>query len=87
MTRKTAKSIDVTTLLFKGTVLKKCGWIFYKPRLLILRSNHTLEYFDPNTNIQKGTIKIIKDCKAGLDGDNKWWLQIPGRRYHFKFYE
>lgn len=38
------------TITLSGLVEKKCGWIFYKPRQLILNSKPRLMYYDPNTN-------------------------------------
>jgi hypothetical protein len=38
------------TIILSGLVDKKCGWIFYKPRQLILNSKPRLMYYDPNTN-------------------------------------
>lgn len=43
-------SLSEGKILLTGLVLKKCGWIFYKPRQLILKDNHRLLYFDPQTN-------------------------------------
>lgn len=43
-------SLSDGKILLTGLVLKKCGWIFYKPRQLILKDNHRLLYYDPQTN-------------------------------------
>lgn len=43
-------SLSEGKILLTGLVLKKCGWIFYKPRQLILKDNHRLLYYDPQTN-------------------------------------
>ncbi len=43
-------SLSEGKILLTGLVLKKCGWIFYKPRQLIIKDNHRLLYYDPQTN-------------------------------------
>ena len=43
-------SLSEGKILLTGLVMKKCGWIFYKPRQLILKDNHRLLYYDPQTN-------------------------------------
>ena len=43
-------SLSEGKILLTGLVLKKCGWIFYKPRQLILKDNHRLLYYDPQSN-------------------------------------
>lgn len=50
-------SLSDGKILLTGLVLKKCGWIFYKPRQLILKDNHRLLYYDPQTNKLK--VKFI----------------------------
>ena len=37
-------------VILSGLVLKKCGWLFYKPRQLILNNKPRLVYYDPDTN-------------------------------------
>ena len=49
-------SLSEGKILLTGLVMKKCGWIFYKPRQLILKDNHRLLYYDPQTN----KLKVIK---------------------------
>lgn len=38
------------TIVLSGLVDKKCGWVFYKHRQLILNSKPRLMYYDPETN-------------------------------------
>ena len=38
------------TIVLSGLVDKKCGWLFFKPRQLILNSKPRLMYYDPETN-------------------------------------
>eukprot|EP01017_Pseudomicrothorax_dubius_P028143 TRINITY_DN3324_c0_g1_i2.p1 TRINITY_DN3324_c0_g1~~TRINITY_DN3324_c0_g1_i2.p1 ORF type:complete len:451 (+),score=91.98 TRINITY_DN3324_c0_g1_i2:112-1464(+) len=40
-------------VIIKGTVEKKCGWIFFRPRTLILYSDGKLESYDPEGNVLK----------------------------------
>jgi len=39
-----------TKVILSGLVLKKCGWLFYKPRQLILNNKPRLVYYDPDSN-------------------------------------
>jgi len=36
-------------IILSGLVLMKTGWLFYKPRLLVLNNQPRLTYFDPET--------------------------------------
>jgi len=65
-------------------VLKKCGWLFYKPRQLILTAAPSLKYYDPETNKIKGTIPLTKATIAKNDGSGKFHISIPTRTYYFK---
>lgn len=37
-------------IILSGLVLKKCGWLFFRPRQLVLNSKPRLVYYDPETN-------------------------------------
>lgn len=55
LTQAEQKPIDLVSeksvrVILSGLVLKKCGWLFYKPRQLILNSKPKLVYYDPDTN-------------------------------------
>ena len=36
--------------LISGLVQKKCGWIFYKPRHMVLSDNKIITYYEPQSN-------------------------------------
>jgi len=74
-------------LMLSGLVLKKCGWLFYKPRQLILTDAPKLVYYDPATNMQKGEIKLLPDTKAEFDGKTKFIISTTERKYFFKAME
>ena len=44
-------------VILTGLVQKRCGWVFYKPRQLVLTDILRLYYFDPQTN----ELKVDKD--------------------------
>ncbi len=48
-------------ILLTGLVLKKCGWIFYKPRQLIFKEIGKLYYYDPTTGQLKVCIYRFDD--------------------------
>ena len=56
ITHKTETMINNSVLLNQGKVLltglamKKYGWLFYQPILLVLKDNKQLIYYDPETN-------------------------------------
>jgi hypothetical protein len=50
-------SEELGKIIMTGLVMKKCGWVFYKPRQLILKDNYTLLYYDPQTNLLKVLIE------------------------------
>lgn len=56
-------SLSEGKILLTGLVLKKCGWVFYKPRQLILKDSHKLFYYDPQTNKLKVIIIITIESK------------------------
>jgi len=64
--------------------LKKCGWLFYKPRQLILNSKPKLVYYDPDTNQLKGEILLTATTKAELECKTKFVITAPNRKYIFK---
>lgn len=88
-----------SNILMTGLVMKKCGWVFYKPRQLILKDNKKLLYYDPQTNklkvffflfllvlksYIKGEIIINSSVKAELTDKKKFIVSIPTRKYYFK---
>lgn len=40
-------------ILYRWLVMKKCGWIFYNPRKIVVKDCKKLEYYDPETNLLK----------------------------------
>jgi len=74
-------------LMLSGLVLKKCGWLFYKPRQLILTDAPKLVYYDPATNMQKGEIKLLPDTKAEFSGKTQFIISTTERKYFFKAME
>ena len=43
-------SIKQGNILLEGLAMKKVGWLFYQPILLVLSDNKLLSYYDPETN-------------------------------------
>lgn len=43
-------------ILLTGLAMKKYGWLFYQPILLVLKDNKQLIYYDPETN----KLKVLK---------------------------
>jgi len=82
-----AKSDIVDTnnkILKKGTVLKKCGLIFYRYRDLILYDKPRLVYFSSRTKDYKGDIILTKKVRAVKKAANRFDVVIPHRTYYFK---
>jgi hypothetical protein len=48
-----SKKIDDGKVTYTGLVLKKCGWLFYKPRQVVVKDSGWLYYYDPETNMLK----------------------------------
>lgn len=66
-----------------GELKKKSPWLFYDKRKLILYDTARLDYFDPKTNILKGSIILTKECKAELTSKISFNLITPNRTYFF----
>ena len=71
-------------LLMEGVVLKKCGWIFYKKRKLVLTSRPRLSYYDSGNGNYKGDVLLTKKVKAVKSGSNKFNAVTPNRTYYFE---
>ena len=65
------------------TVSKKCGWIFYKRRKLVLTTRPRLSYYDPNSKEYKGDILLTKKVKAMKASTSKFNVITPNRTYNF----
>lgn len=37
-------------VVFSGLIMRKCGWVFYEPVLLVLKDNKQICYYDPTTH-------------------------------------
>ena len=57
------QSENQVKLILSGLVLKKCGWLFYKPRQLILNNKPRLVYYDPDSNQLKVDLWVKKETK------------------------
>jgi 3-phosphoinositide dependent protein kinase-1 len=66
-----------------GELKKKSPWLFYDKRKIILYDTPRLDYFDPNSNILKGSISLMADCRAELKSKTSFDLITPNRTYHF----
>eukprot|EP00357_Protocruzia_adherens_P011800 CAMPEP_0115010450 /NCGR_PEP_ID=MMETSP0216-20121206/23326_1 /TAXON_ID=223996 /ORGANISM="Protocruzia adherens, Strain Boccale" /LENGTH=469 /DNA_ID=CAMNT_0002378673 /DNA_START=165 /DNA_END=1574 /DNA_ORIENTATION=- len=71
-------------ILKSGLVQKKCGWFFYKERLLTLRSKPRLLYYDPEKKALKGEITLNSSIYAEISGPGSFNLNTPTRVYYFK---
>jgi 3-phosphoinositide dependent protein kinase-1 len=70
--------------IISGLVLKKCGWLFYKPRQLILNNKPRLVYYDPDSNQLKGEIPLAPTTKAELESKTKFIVTCPNKKFVFK---
>jgi 3-phosphoinositide dependent protein kinase-1 len=66
-----------------GELKKKSPWLFYDKRKIILYNTARLDYFDPKTNILKGSISLDKDCVAELTTKASFNLVTPNRTFYF----
>ena len=41
--------ISQGNIVLTGLAMRKCGWLFYEPILLVLKDNKMLTYYDPET--------------------------------------
>lgn len=50
------KDVDSSSMIkqgnevFSGLIMRKCGWLFYEPVLLVLKDNKFMAYYDPATS-------------------------------------
>jgi len=65
-------------------VSKKCGWLFYCNRLLILNDKPCLTYHDPDTKELKGEIPLDENTVAQLDSKTSWVVKTSNKKYNFK---
>lgn len=78
------KPISPSGIVMTGLVLKKCGWIFYRPRQLIIYDTPRILYYCPQTSVLKGEIPLVPETKAEATGKARFIIQVPGRKYYFK---
>eukprot|EP00826_Nyctotherus_ovalis_P007237 TRINITY_DN11796_c0_g1_i5.p1 TRINITY_DN11796_c0_g1~~TRINITY_DN11796_c0_g1_i5.p1 ORF type:complete len:267 (+),score=72.74 TRINITY_DN11796_c0_g1_i5:167-967(+) len=71
-------------IIKQGTVLKKCGWIFYRDRDLVLNEKPRLVYFSSRTKKYRGDIILTECMRAIKKGGNSFYLVTPKRTYYFK---
>ena len=71
-------------VILSGLVLKKTGWLFYRPRQLILNSKPRLVYYDPDSNQLKGEIPLAPTTKAELESKTKFIINTPTKKFVFK---
>ena len=57
-------------VLKEGTVDKKCGWIFYYKRKLLLTSQPRLSYYVPNTNEYRVSFNTEETLTIGRCADD-----------------
>lgn len=69
---------------FLAIVQKKSPWFHYNTRLLILKSNAKLEYYEPKQKILKGTIHLSSHCRAVFIDEYKFDVITKHRRFIFK---
>lgn len=50
---------DDGKVIYTGLVLKKCGWLFYKPRQVVVKDSGWLYYYDPESNMLKVKMLIF----------------------------
>lgn len=72
------------TIIKQGTVLKKCGWVFYRNRDLVLNERLRLVYFSTRTKKYRGDVILTERMRAVKKGGNSFYLVTPKRTYYFK---
>ncbi len=76
--------VDQEKVIKEGVVKKKCGWIFYNKRKLVLTSRPRLSYYDPESGQYKvqhdgerinciGGCGAVEGCEGGMRGPG----QVP----------
>lgn len=72
-------------LVISGILLKKCGWIFYKPRrVFVYKDPPRLIYFGVEDNEFRSSVPLKKDTTVEYDGANRFILDVNTRTYIFK---
>jgi 3-phosphoinositide dependent protein kinase-1 len=66
-----------------GELKKKSPWLFYDKRKIILYNTGRVDYFDPKTNILKGSITLTKECRAEFINKTSFNLITSNRTYYF----
>jgi 3-phosphoinositide dependent protein kinase-1 len=74
----------ITYAIKQEIILKRCGWLFYKKRKLVLTVESLLSYYDPNTGEHRGDISLEKDVKAVKVEGRKFNVITTNRVYYFK---
>ena len=75
---------DEKKIFKEGIVLKKCGWLFYKKRKLVLNGKPRLSYYDPDNNEYKGDISLTKNTKAVKMSTTKFQIITSHRIYYLE---
>ena len=78
------KESEEYTILKEDIILKKCGWLFYKKRKVVLTSDSKIKYYDPKTNVHRGDIILNKNVKAEKTEDTKFNIITLKKTYCFK---
>jgi len=71
-------------IIKEGVVYKKCGWIFYKKRKLVLTSRPRLAYYEVDNGEYKGDVLLTKKVKSVKTNDTKFSIITPNRTYYFE---
>eukprot|EP00826_Nyctotherus_ovalis_P058141 TRINITY_DN7974_c0_g3_i4.p1 TRINITY_DN7974_c0_g3~~TRINITY_DN7974_c0_g3_i4.p1 ORF type:complete len:389 (+),score=116.70 TRINITY_DN7974_c0_g3_i4:425-1591(+) len=82
--KKAANNGDKDMLIKQETILKRCGWLFYKKRRLILTAKPLLSYYDPSSNEHRGDIPLERGVRAVKVDDKKFNVVTESRVYYFK---
>lgn len=77
------EDIYTEKILKMGILKKKSPWFYYDKRKIILFNSPRIDYFEPYTNVLKGTILLDKSCQAKLVDKIKFELVTPNRTYTF----
>jgi len=74
----------ITNAIKQEIILKRCGWLFYKNRKLVLTATSSLNYYDPNTGEHRGDIPLEKGVSAVKVEGRKFNVISVNRVYYFK---
>ena len=83
-TSRIPRSEMVPKIIKEGIIEKKCGWIFYKKRKVVLTTKPQILYYEPDKNIQKGDIALTRIVKAVYVSGKRFNVVIPKRTYKFE---